>query len=72
VVDKRVVAMSGLAILLGLASGVIARTLTALIAVITNAAFFGRWSIVSVGPAANRLGWLVVLFSRPVDAWGVR
>jgi chloride channel protein, CIC family len=60
-VDKRVVAMSGLAILLGLASGVIARTLTMLIALITNGSFYGRLSVLSVGPASNRLGWLVVV-----------
>jgi chloride channel protein, CIC family len=59
-VDKRVIAMSGLALLLGLASGVIARALTALIALITNAAFYGRWSTLSIGPAENRLGWLVM------------
>jgi chloride channel protein, CIC family len=59
-VDRRVVAMSGLAILLGLASGVIARALTALIALITNLAFYGRASLVAVGPANNHLGWIVV------------
>jgi chloride channel protein, CIC family len=61
-VDKRVVVISGLAIVLGLASGVIARVLSALIAIITNAAFHGRWSTVPVGPADNHLGgWVVAI-----------
>jgi CIC family chloride channel protein len=60
-VDGRVVAVSGLAILLGLAAGVVARILTGLIALITNLAFHGRVSFDSSGPADNHLGALVVL-----------
>jgi CIC family chloride channel protein len=60
-VGKRVVAICGLAVLLGLASGLIARLLTSLIALITNLAFYGRLSVAATGPAGNHLGWLVVL-----------
>ena len=46
---------------LGLAAGVIAQALTALIGLITNLAFYGRWSTTFVGPAGNHLGGFVVL-----------
>ncbi|HLK37197.1 MAG TPA: chloride channel protein [Polyangiaceae bacterium] len=60
-VDRRVVAISGLAIGLGFVAGVIARVLTALIGLITNLAFYGRWSLSFVSPADSTRGWLVVL-----------
>ncbi|HEY5243874.1 MAG TPA: chloride channel protein [Polyangiaceae bacterium] len=59
-VDKRVLGVSGLAIGLGLITAVIARLLTALIGLITNLAFHGRWSASFASPADNHLGWLVV------------
>lgn len=59
-VDKRTVVISGLGIVLGLAAGVIARVLMALIALITNLSFYGEWSLLPRGPAGNHLGWLVV------------
>jgi CIC family chloride channel protein len=59
-IDGRVLLMSGLGIALGLTASVIARVLTALIALITNLAFYQRWSFESVGPAGNHLGWAVV------------
>ena len=61
VVDRRVLAIGGLAIGLGLVAAVIARVLTALIGLITNVAFYHRWSTAFVGPAGNHLGWVVVL-----------
>jgi H+/Cl- antiporter ClcA len=60
-VDRRVLGVAGLAICLGLVTALIARILTALIALITNCAFYGRVSAEAVGPAGNQLGWLVVL-----------
>jgi H+/Cl- antiporter ClcA/predicted transcriptional regulator len=59
-IDKRVLFMCALGIALGLLAGVIARMLTALIGLITNLAFYGRWSLTSVGPAGHHLGPLVV------------
>lgn len=60
-VDRRVIAISGLAIALGLVAAFIARLLTTLIGLITNLAFYGRWSFTFVGPANNHLGALVVV-----------
>ncbi len=59
-VDTRTLAVSGLAIGLGLVTALIARLLTALIGLITNLAFHGRLSASFASPAGNHLGWLVV------------
>ncbi len=59
-VDRRVIAVSALAVGLGLVTAVIARVLTGLIGVITNLSFYGRWSADFVSPADNTLGWRVV------------
>jgi len=59
-VDRRVLGISGLAVGLGLVAALIARLLTALIGLITNVAFHGRWSATFASPADNHLGWLVV------------
>jgi CIC family chloride channel protein len=61
VLDARVLVISGLGVGLGLVAGGVARILTALIAIITNAAFYGRWGVESVGPAGNHLGASVVV-----------
>jgi CIC family chloride channel protein len=61
-VDGRVVAISGLAILLALVSGLVAQALTACIGLFTNLAFYGRLSTSFVSPAGNRLGpWVVLI-----------
>jgi H+/Cl- antiporter ClcA len=60
-IDRRVLFISALAIGLGLTAAVVARVLMALIALITNLAFYGQLSTAGVGPAYNHLGWLVVL-----------
>jgi H+/Cl- antiporter ClcA len=60
-VDKRVLALCGLTIGLGLAAAGIARILTAIIGLITNLAFHGRWSTAFASPAGNHLGLLVVV-----------
>lgn len=58
---RRVVRLSGFAIALALAAGVVAQVLTGLIACVTNLAFYGRWSFEAVSPWEHRLGPLVVL-----------
>jgi CIC family chloride channel protein len=60
-VDRRVVLISGVAILLAIAAGFVAQLLTRLIHFFTNLAFFGRLSIEPVSPADNTLGPWVVL-----------
>src|SRR4051812_39499755 len=48
--------------LVAVAAGFIARALAALISLVTNIAFFGRWSFMPASPAANHLGmWVVVV-----------
>jgi CIC family chloride channel protein len=61
VLDRRVLVIGALAIALGLTASLIARVLTALIGLITNLAFYGRWSTAFVGPAGTHLGWWVVV-----------
>jgi len=53
--DRRVLTICSLALALGLAAAVLARVLTALIGLITNIAFYGRWSTSFVGPAGTTL-----------------
>ncbi|XXT84476.1 chloride channel protein [Sorangium sp. So ce281] len=60
-VDRRVVLVSGLAIALGGVAFLAAELLTALIAVITNLAFFGRLSAAPASPAEHNLGLLVLV-----------
>lgn len=57
----RVAWLSGIAIVLGAVVAVIARALTALIGLVTNLAFYGRWSFEFSSPAGNHLGAWVVL-----------
>jgi H+/Cl- antiporter ClcA len=61
-VEPRVLFVCALAALLGVAAAFIARILVALISLVTNAAFYGRWSIENVQPAAHHLGaWVIVV-----------
>jgi len=61
-VNRRTLVVSLLAILLGIASGYIALFLKALIGLITNIAFYGRFSFELVTPFDNHLGlWVVVI-----------
>ena len=60
-VDRRVVVISAWAILVGLAAGAVARGLVLLIGLITNLAFYQRWSLSFTSPAGNTLGPLVIL-----------
>lgn len=59
--DRRVLWISFVAMLLGAAVAVVAKALTALIGLITNLAFYGRWSYAFSSPADNHLGMLVIL-----------
>jgi H+/Cl- antiporter ClcA/predicted transcriptional regulator len=61
VVDARVAAIAALAIVLAVVAGIVAQLLTRLIGIITNLAFYGRWSTTFVSPAGHHLGWWVVL-----------
>ncbi len=61
-VEPRVLMITAVAIALGVASGFIARLLVVLIDLVTNAAFYGRWSTLTVSPADHHLGaWVIVV-----------
>ncbi len=61
-VDRRVVAISLIAGLIAVAAALIARALTALIGLVTNLAFYGRWSTEFVSPAGHQLGaWVIAV-----------
>ncbi|MBS0567738.1 MAG: chloride channel protein [Proteobacteria bacterium] len=59
--DKRVLLISTIAILLAATCALIAQWLTALIGIVTNFAFYGRWSTELTSPAGNHLGAWVIL-----------
>ena len=60
--DRRVLWVTGAAMLLGAAVGLVAKVLTALIGFFTNLAFYGRWSFSFVSPAGNHLGlWVIIV-----------
>ena len=60
--DPRVFFLSGLALIIGTASAVVACVLLWLIAVITNLAFFGRFSSSPAIPGQNHLGvWVIFI-----------
>lgn len=57
VVDRRVVFISGVAMLVAVAAGLVAQLLTRLINLVTNIAFHGgRLSLASASPSGHRLG----------------
>lgn len=61
-IEPRVLWICALAIVLGGCAALIARVLVALIALVTNLAFFGRWSLQVVSPADHNLGaWVIVV-----------
>jgi H+/Cl- antiporter ClcA/CBS domain-containing protein len=59
--DGRVLWIGFVAILLSAVVAFVAKALTALIGLITNLAFYGRWSGEFVSPAGNHLGWWVIV-----------
>lgn len=58
--DRRVLWVTGMALLLGVVVGLVAKVLTALIGLITNLTFYGRWSFGFSSPAGNQLGLWVI------------
>jgi H+/Cl- antiporter ClcA len=59
-VDRRVVLVTAIAIMLGIAAALIAQLLTALIGLVTNIAYYGRWSTALVPPGGHHLGaWAI-------------
>ena len=59
--DKRVLTLSAMAFIIGVASAVIAWVLVWLIAVITNVSFYGHWSSVFQSPDHHHLGYWMIL-----------
>src|SRR5690348_16676451 len=59
--DKRTLLISVVAMLLGVAAAFIAQFLVGLIGLITNIAFYQRFSTAFSSPAGNQLGWGVML-----------
>jgi len=59
--SRRIAVISGFAIALALAAGLVAQLLTRLIAVVTNLAFYGRASALTVSPWQHQLGALVIV-----------
>ncbi|NKZ37346.1 chloride channel protein [Oleiagrimonas citrea] len=60
--NARVLRIVLLAIVLGVAASVIAKVLVALIGLITNLAFYGRWSTTFVNPTTLHLGaWVIAV-----------
>jgi H+/Cl- antiporter ClcA len=61
-VEPRVLFITALALALGVAAALIAQLLVALIALVTNAAFYGRLSAATVSPAGHHLGlWVIAV-----------
>lgn len=60
-VNKRIFYLSIQAIINAILIGFVAKLLVLLIALITNIAFYGRFSVLSASPGGNQLGWWVVL-----------
>ncbi len=58
--DRRVLLLSGLAVLIAFTAGLIAQLLVALIGLITNLAFHQRWDSSFASPAGHSLGLLVI------------
>jgi chloride channel protein, CIC family len=59
--DRRVLLLCAFALPIGLIATAVAKLLLWLIAVITNAAFFLRFSSAPVAPENNHLGWWVII-----------
>ena len=64
-IDARVVLVSIWAVLVAIATGFVAQALVGIIGLVTNIAFYGRFSTRFVSPANHHLGWLV-LFIPPI------
>lgn len=61
-VEPRILVIVALALLLGVAAAFVAQALVALIGLVTNLAFHGRWSFHEAAPAGHALGaWVIVV-----------
>ena len=60
-VDSRVALVSGISVVVGAGAAVVAGMLARLIGLITNLAYFGRWSTAFTAPSTERLGMWSVL-----------
>jgi len=58
--DKRVLLLAALAVPIGAIGAVVAKALLWLIALITNLAFFHRWSALAVTPQESHLGFWII------------
>jgi len=59
-IDRRVVIVCGLAVVLAIITGLMAQILVSIIGLVTNLAFYGRFSTQMVSPAHHRLGLFVL------------
>jgi H+/Cl- antiporter ClcA/CBS domain-containing protein len=59
-IDRRVIVVCALAVVLAIVTGLVAQLLVAIIGLVTNIAFYGRFSTRFVSPAHNQLGSLVL------------
>jgi chloride channel protein, CIC family len=61
-IDRRVVWLCGIAIVLGVMASLVAQVFIGLISLITNIAFFGRFSLDAQSPGENQLGlWVLAI-----------
>ena len=60
-IDARVLLICLCSVVLAVITGFIAQGLVGLIGIVTNLAFFGRFSTQFVSPAGNHRGWLVLI-----------
>ena len=59
--DARLLTLTGMSLVVGVMSALVADALVWLIGVITNFAYYHRFSSTLLSPAANTLGWWSVL-----------
>src|SRR5215813_5083208 len=59
--NSRTLAISGLAMMIGLVCAYVALALLKLIGLFTNLFYFGRWNTAMVSPAGNHLGYFSLL-----------
>jgi CIC family chloride channel protein len=60
-IDSRVLLICLCSVVLAVITGFIAQGLVGLIGIVTNIAFYGRFSTAFVSPAGNHRGWLVLI-----------
>jgi H+/Cl- antiporter ClcA len=60
-IDRRVVAISLLAVVVAAGAALAARILTALIGLITNVCYYGRWDTDLTSPGGSPFGWWIAL-----------